>query len=102
MNTVSFNALTNPFNVGDTIVVPADFEAVLLSPGVPKPLSLEETATAEVTNATQPRHTTYRNGEKDLFMPTVAFRLNGREYDGYLTVELLKANNINPNIKIYS
>lgn len=101
-NSHPVNALNNPFIEEDTIVIPVDFEAVLLSPGVPKPLSLEEPATAEVTNTSPSRMTRYKNGDREVFMPTVAFRMqDGKEYEGEVTVELLKANNRNTHILVF-
>lgn len=94
------NALNNPFNEGDTIVVPVEFEAVLLSPGIPKYLSLETPVIAEVTNVTQPKASRF---DKEVFMATVAFRMkDGKQYEGEVTVELLKANEIDTNVLVFA
>lgn len=101
-NSHPVNALNNPFIEGDTIVIPVDFEAVLLSPGIPKPLTLEGTATAEVTNVNPAWMSRAKNSDREVFMPTVAFRMqNGKEYEGEVTVELLKSNNLNPFILVF-
>lgn len=99
-NSFPVNALNNPFKEGDTVVVPAGFEAVLLIPGVPKYLALEEQVTAEVTNVTQPQMSRF---DKEVFMPTIAFRMqDGKQYEGDLTVDIIKANNLDTEIVMFS
>lgn len=99
--TAPVNAFVNPFIAGDTVTLPAGFEAQMTGSDrgftfvVPK----EETAT--VLDTTPARQIRYHNGKRAIFLPTVIFSLKDKEYEAEITVDLLRANNIDAKIMIF-
>lgn len=95
------NAFNNPFIAGDKVILPAGLVAQMSAPDRGFTFIVPKETTVTVIDTTPARYSRYHNGKNSLFLPTILFRLNEKEYEAELTVDLMRVNNIDAGIMIF-
>lgn len=98
----ALNALVNPFSAGDMISLPAGFAASLCGADRGYQFVTGKEEKVEIIDVTPARILNYHNNNRGLFLPTIYFRLNDRDCEGDVTVDLVRINNLDTGIEMFN
>lgn len=96
------NALVNPFSSGDFITLPPGYATNLCGSDRGFQSVTEKVEKVEILAVSHARVLNYHNNKRGLFLPTIQFRLNDKDCEGDVTVDLLRLNNLDADIEFFA